>query len=91
MEVGLPFASYSMLRGGEARENLRITTDIFNALPSPKLDLVALNLGAALCVCEQAESLKEGFFKAKEIIESKEVFKVLEGFQHISNLRLKEL
>lgn len=91
VEVGLPFASYSMLRGGEAKENLCITTDIFNALPSPKLDLVALNLGAALCVCEQAESLKEGFFKAKEIIESKEVFKVLEGFQTISNLRLKGL
>ncbi|MDE5926749.1 MAG: anthranilate phosphoribosyltransferase, partial [Helicobacter sp.] len=91
VEVGLSFASYSMLKGGDARENLQITTDIFNALPSPKLDLVALNLGAALCVCEQAESLKEGFFQAKQIIESKEVFEVLKGFQSISNMRLESL
>lgn len=91
VEVGLSFASYSMLRGGDAKENAQITMDIFEAKPSPKLDLVALNLGAALCVCEQADSLKEGFFKAKQIIESKEVFEVLRGFQSISNMRLEGL
>lgn len=91
VEVGLSFASYSMLRGGDAKENAQITMDIFEAKPSPKLDLVALNLGAALCVCEQADSLREGFFKAKQIIESKEVFEVLRGFQSISNMRLEGL
>lgn len=90
VEVGLSFASYSMLRGGDAKENAQITMDIFDAKPSPKLDLVALNLGAALCVCEQADSLREGFFKAKHIIESKEVFEVLRGFQNISNMRLED-
>lgn len=90
VEVGLSFASYSMLRGGDAKENAQITMDIFDAKPSPKLDLVALNLGAALCVCEQADSLREGFFRAKQIIESKEVFEVLRGFQSISNMRLED-
>ncbi|TLD89236.1 bifunctional anthranilate synthase component II/anthranilate phosphoribosyltransferase [Helicobacter sp. MIT 05-5294] len=91
IEVGLNFASYSMLKGGGAEENAQITKDIFNALPSPKLDLVALNLGAALCVLEKVESLKEGFFYAKKIIESKEVFEVLERFQSISNMRIESL
>ncbi|MCI5969292.1 bifunctional anthranilate synthase component II/anthranilate phosphoribosyltransferase [Helicobacter sp.] len=90
IEVGLSFVPYAMLKGGDVRENLAITQDIFNALESPKLNLVALNMGAALYVCDLADSIKEGFFRAKEIIKSGAVFGVLESFQKISNAHLEE-
>ncbi|MBX7490497.1 bifunctional anthranilate synthase component II/anthranilate phosphoribosyltransferase [Helicobacter turcicus] len=89
VEVGLTFVPYSMLKGGDALENLAISQDIFNGLESPKLDLVALNMGAALYVCDLVESIKDGFFRAKEIIKSGAVFDVLESFQSISNARLE--
>ena len=83
--MGLDFVNHSLLQGGDSQENLQITLDIFNAKPSPKLDLVALNMGAALYLCNQAQNIKEGFFKAKEIIQSKEVFSLLESFKTLSN------
>ncbi len=89
IEVGLDFVDYSLLRGGDAQENLQITLDIFNAKESPKLNLVALNMGVALYVCEQVESIKEGFYKSKEIIAKKEVFEVLERFKEISSENLE--
>lgn len=90
IELGLDFVNHSMLLGGDSKENLAISLDIFNAIPSPKLDLVALNMGAALYVCEEASSIKEGFFLAKEIIAKKEVFNTLETFSTLSHKALKD-
>lgn len=88
IEVGLSFVPYAMLKGGDASENLEITQDIFRGLQSPKLDLVALNMGAALYVCDLAASIKEGFFWAKEIISSGAVFEDIRRFQDISKAHL---
>lgn len=91
VEVGLSFVPYSLLKGGNAQENLAITQEIFKALESPRLNLVALNLGAALYVCESADSIKDGFFLAKDILQTQEVFTILEQFQKISNAHLGSL
>ena len=91
IEVGLDFVHHSLLQGGDSQENLQITLDIFNAKPSPKLDLVALNMGAALYLCNQAQSIQDGFFRAKEIIQSKEVFETLESFKTLSHQHLQGL
>ena len=64
---------------------------MFNANPSPKLDLVARNMGAALYLCNQAQSIQDGFFRAKEIIQSKEVFGTLESFKTLSHQHLQGL
>ncbi|MCH5322210.1 MAG: bifunctional anthranilate synthase component II/anthranilate phosphoribosyltransferase [Helicobacter sp.] len=88
IELGLDFVNHSLLKGGDAKENAQISFDIFNNIPSPKLDLVALNMGAALYVCEQADSLKEGFYLAKKIIAKKEVFALIEEFKTLSQQRI---
>ncbi|WP_104721680.1 bifunctional anthranilate synthase component II/anthranilate phosphoribosyltransferase [Helicobacter mesocricetorum] len=84
IEVGLDFVNHSLLVGGDSSQNLRIALDIFEAKPSPKLELVALNMGAALYVCEQVESIKEGYFLAKDIIQRGEVFGIIETFKALS-------
>lgn len=89
IEVGLSFVPYSLLKGGDARENLEISQDIFRGLNSPKLDLVALNMGAALYVCDLVDSIRDGFFRAKKIIKDGVVFEVVKSFQKISNMYLK--
>lgn len=89
IEVGLSFVSYSLLKGGDACENLEISQDIFRGLNSPKLDLVALNMGAALYVCDLVDSIRDGFFRAKKIIKDGAVFEVVKSFQKISNMYLK--
>ncbi|TLD96961.1 bifunctional anthranilate synthase component II/anthranilate phosphoribosyltransferase [Helicobacter jaachi] len=84
-EVGLSMVSFSELVGGGIEENKCITLDIFHAKKSPKSELVALNTGAALYLAGCAESIKEGYFLAQEIIESKRVLTLLERLKQISN------
>ena len=88
-EIGLSFVPYTELCGGDVQENKRISLDIFSASPqslrSPKTQLVALNTGAALYLAGKAESIKGGYFLARDIIESKRVFDVLEEFVRLSN------
>lgn len=88
-EIGLDFVPYTELCGGDVQENKRISLDIFSASPqslrSPKTQLVALNTGAALYLADKAQSIKEGYFLARDIIESKRVFAVLEEFVRLSN------
>lgn len=88
-EIGLDFVPYTELCGGDVQENKRISLDIFSASPqslrSPKTQLVALNTGAALYLAGKAQSIKEGYFLARDIIESKRVFDVLEDFVRLSN------
>ena len=81
LEVGLDYVDSSLLAGGSVEKNTRITMDIFRNLPSPKLDLVALNMGAALYLYGQAQSIAEGFFAAKDIIASQKVLALLESLR----------
>lgn len=85
IEVGLNFVSHTELVGGEVEVNKQISLDIFNNKKSPKLELVALNVGAALYLANKASSIKQGYIKAKEIIESKSVFNLLDKFVALSN------
>lgn len=86
--VGLDFVHYSALKGGSCEENKQITLDIFNAtLPvksSPKAQLVALNTAVGLYLAGKAESIKEGYFLAEKIIETKRVLEVLDAFAKLS-------
>ena len=87
--VGLDFVPYSVLKGGSCEENKQITLDIFNlkapVSSSPKAQLVALNTGAGLYLAGKAESIKEGYFLAQKILESRRVFEILDEFVRLSH------
>lgn len=85
LEIGLEYVDNSMLKGGDVAQNRQITLEIFENLPSPKRDLVCINVGAALYLYDKAESIKDGFFQAQKILEAKRVFEVLEKFKNLTN------
>ena len=51
---------------------------------SPKAQLVALNTAVGLYLAGKAESIKEGYFLAEKIIETKRVLEVLDAFAKLS-------
>ena len=85
LEVGLDYVPHSTLVGGNAIDNAKITMDIFNGLPSNKANLVCINAAAAMYLYGLSESIKEGFFLIKKVIEGKKVFEILDRFKHLSN------
>ena len=73
-EVGLPKCGLNSLKGGGVDENVKTLEAIFDesssGVPKGLLDSVLLNAGAALWVAEQAEDIKSGIQKAREVIDS---------------------
>ncbi|PAF51570.1 bifunctional anthranilate synthase component II/anthranilate phosphoribosyltransferase [Helicobacter sp. 13S00477-4] len=84
IEVGLDYVNHNMLIGGDSLINKDITLEIFNNIPSAKNDLVCLNAGAGLYLYDSCSSIAEGYKIAKEILQSKKVFPLLETFQNLS-------
>ncbi|MCE3039289.1 bifunctional anthranilate synthase component II/anthranilate phosphoribosyltransferase [Helicobacter anatolicus] len=84
-EVGLEYANYQVLKGGDTLLNTKIALDIFNNIPSPRLELVAINAGAALYVYGNVSSIKEGYLAIKKHLKTKKVLQTLQEIQTLSN------
>ncbi|MGA1876458.1 MAG: anthranilate phosphoribosyltransferase, partial [bacterium] len=69
-DFGFSLAKQEDLRGGTAEENARLTLDVLEGKPGPARDIVLLNAGAALYVCEKAADLSEGIGLAVHSIDS---------------------
>jgi len=84
-DAGLARAPLEEVQGGTAEENAAILRDVFAApRPGARRDIVALNAGAALVVCEAARSLREGVATAMRIIESGKALGKLEQWIRFS-------
>ena len=84
-EVGLSRAPLEAVLGGTAAENAAIIRDLFACpCPSPCRDIVALNAGAGLVVCEVAVDLKDGVRQALSVIESGKALEKLDQWIHFS-------
>jgi anthranilate phosphoribosyltransferase len=59
-DAGLPRASLSDLKGGDARVNAAAIRDVLAGTPGPLRDIVVLNAAAALVVGDRAAGLAEG-------------------------------
>ena len=91
IEVGLDFVHHSLLQGGDSQENLQITLDIFNAKPSPKLDLVALNMELHSTFATKHKVFKMAFLGQKKLSKAKKFFETLESFKTLSHQHLQGL
>ena len=81
---GVEVAKGSDLVGGDSALNASIITDILAGKQGPKMDIVLVNVAAALYVSGFASDLKEGFAIAKEAVLSGSAFNKLESFKNIS-------
>ena len=68
-EVGLTPAPPEAIKGGDRAMNAQVFTRVLQGRDtSPIRDLVALNAGAALKVADRAESIREGYYLACDIL-----------------------
>ena len=83
---GFKLAPKEAIKGGNAKENAKITLDILkNIQKGPKKDIVLLNTSVALVVDGKARDMQEGIEMAKEAIESNKAHTHLLKIIDISN------
>lgn len=83
-EFGLPKASASDLRGGDAAENASIIRGVLDGRKGAPRDIVLFNAGAALLVAGRAASVREGIARAAEAIDSGAAKDTLERMVRLS-------
>jgi anthranilate phosphoribosyltransferase len=69
-DFGLPKATPSDLRGGDASTNAAIVRDVLGGAKGPCRDVVALNAGAALFIAGKSASVRAGVQAATDAIDS---------------------
>ncbi len=85
-EFGFKFYPKEAIKGGDAKENAKITRAILSGdAKGARRDIVLLNAGVALYVDGSARDIKEGIEMARFSIESKKSLNKLEEIIKISN------
>ena len=86
IDFGFPLYPFEAIRGGDAKENAKITRGIFEGkIKAAMRDIVVLNAAAALSAAKIAKDIKEGIEMANEAIDSKKALKKLEEIIKVSN------
>lgn len=86
-EVGLSYAPLEAIRGGDAKENAEILTNVLSGKPSPYMDTVLLNAGIGLFAAGTSSTIQEGVHQARKSIESGQALRVLESVVDYSRNR----
>jgi len=89
-DVGLPKASLSALKGGDAQENARIIRRILDGERGAPRDVVLLNAGAGLLIAGRASSVQDGIARAARAIYSGDAAKTLDKLIAVSTEELPE-
>ena len=74
------------LKGGDAKENAKITLSILEGEKSPRRDVVVLNSAAGFLVDDKVSDLKSGIEMAEYLIDSGKAKKKLEEIIKVSSL-----
>lgn len=82
---GISLVNFSDLKGGDVARNAQITLEILKGLESPKANLVALNVGVSLYLCNKAKSIESGYNLALSHLKSGKALQTLENFVRVSN------
>ena len=83
-ELGLALAQKSDIVGGTPEENARVTRYILGGATGAKSDIVLLNAAAGIYIGGEAESIKEGLEKAREMISNGAAMQKLNEFVDMS-------
>jgi anthranilate phosphoribosyltransferase len=83
-DVGLPKASLSALKGGDAQENARIIRRILGGERGAPRDVVLLNAGAGLLIAGEAPTVQEGIARAAQAIDGGAAARTLDRLKEMS-------
>ena len=84
VSLAIPAASLEDLRGGSPSENADRLGGILSGERSAQSDIVCLNAAAALMVADEADSLEEGYERARSVIDDGSAAKALERLIEVS-------
>ena len=81
-----PVKDFSEIAGGDKNLNIKIANDILQGkCTSRHLDLVLVNSAIVLHMMERVKTLKEGYQRAKEMVESGKAWEKFLAYKEISN------
>jgi len=83
-DLGLQRSGPDALLGGDAAENVRITTAILSGERGPRRDVILLNAGAGLYAANAAESMEEGVRLAEDVLDSGRAMAALQRLVEVS-------
>lgn len=86
-DVGLPYYTNEMIRGGEAKENADIMLRILHGEKGAYRDTVLLNAGLGMYANGKTDNVREGIAMAKESLDSGRAFKKLEALIHFDTYK----
>ncbi len=78
-EFGMESAPIEAIRGGDAKRNAQIITDILKGEKGPKRDVVVLNAAAAFSAAKLDADIKDGIKRAEQVIDSGDALKKLDA------------
>lgn len=84
-DFGIDTAPAAELRGGDARVNAGMLTEILDGGTGPRTDVVVLNAAAAITAGGLAQDLVEGVGKARESLSSAKARQALDRLVELSN------
>lgn len=80
-EFGLELCDKDALQGGDKGTNARIIQEIFSGQDrGARYNATCLNAGAALYIANKAESMRDGFYLARKLIDQKSAQEKLSAF-----------
>jgi anthranilate phosphoribosyltransferase len=83
--AGIKSSELSALAGGDAEENARILTAIFDGVKGAQRDIVVLNAGAAIFVSGITSSIKDGVHVAQDSIDNGNAGKKMKELVEFTN------
>ena len=87
-KIGISLANFNDLKGGDVYVNADITRMILSGKDrGVKSNLVSLNAGACLYLYGLADSIEEGFAKARDFIYTGKTMETLERFAYETQLK----
>ena len=85
-DYGIPAIPVEELSGGTGRDNAQLGMDVLKGCGRKGiLEAICLNAGAVLYISRKVDSLKEGYKRAKEAIQSGKALAKLEEVKAVSN------
>lgn len=88
-ELNMPIYDNTHIRGGNAKENAEILTDILKGRKGPQRDTVLLNAGIGIFTAGKALTISEGITLAAESIDSGQALSKLENLIRLSSIANK--
>ena len=82
--LGVPQATLTDLRGGDAQHNARLAQALLGGTRSALRDIIVVNAGCAIYVADRTTTIAEGMKHASDALSSGRALKVLEQVKELS-------